>query len=73
MSSRVIFYLIDTRVMTVKNFCQDALDIAVGKEKSFKEFFGAVRAMTREDVASVANTPQVNIYVYSYAYSYICH
>ena len=39
-------------------FSKDALDIAVGKEKSFKEFFGAVRAMARDDEASVAKTPQ---------------
>ncbi len=39
-------------------FSKDALDIAVGKEKTFKEFFGAVRAMTREDVTLVATTPQ---------------
>jgi cysteinyl-tRNA synthetase len=39
-------------------FSKDALDIAVGKEKSFKEFFGAVRAMARDDVTAVATTPQ---------------
>jgi cysteinyl-tRNA synthetase len=39
-------------------FSKDALDIAVGKEKSFKEFFGAVRALARDDVQSVASTPQ---------------
>ena len=42
----------------MRSCAQDALDIAVGKEKSFKEFFGVVRAMARDDVASVANTPQ---------------
>jgi len=39
-------------------FSKDALDIAVGKEKSFKEFFGLVKSMARDDVGSVANTPQ---------------
>ena len=33
-------------------------DIAVGKEKSFKEFFGLVKSLARDDVRSVAKTPQ---------------
>ena len=39
-------------------FSKDALDIAVGKEKSFKEFFGLVKSLARDDVGSVASTPQ---------------
>eukprot|EP00960_Hanusia_phi_P052039 761207-Hanusia_phi.AAC.1 len=39
-------------------FSKDTLDVAVGKEKTFKEFFGAVKAMAREDVKSVSSLSQ---------------
>ncbi|EKX54961.1 cysteinyl-tRNA synthetase [Guillardia theta CCMP2712] len=39
-------------------FSKDTLDVAVGKEKTFKEFFGAVKAMAREDVKGVSSLPQ---------------
>eukprot|EP00961_Rhodomonas_salina_P129058 1738827-Rhodomonas_salina.3 len=31
-------------------FSKDTLDVAVGKEKTFKEFFGAVRGLNRDQV-----------------------
>jgi hypothetical protein len=38
--------------------CGRRTDIAVGKEKSFKEFFGLVKSLARDDVRSVAKTDQ---------------
>ena len=38
--------------------CGRRTDIAVGKEKSFKEFFGLVKSLARDDVKSVAKTGQ---------------
>jgi len=39
-------------------FSKEALDVAVGKEKTFKEFFGAVRGLMRDQTGSVASSPQ---------------
>eukprot|EP00288_Rhodomonas_lens_P016752 CAMPEP_0177703986 /NCGR_PEP_ID=MMETSP0484_2-20121128/7958_1 /TAXON_ID=354590 /ORGANISM="Rhodomonas lens, Strain RHODO" /LENGTH=832 /DNA_ID=CAMNT_0019215365 /DNA_START=51 /DNA_END=2549 /DNA_ORIENTATION=- len=39
-------------------FSKDTLDVAVGKEKTFKEFFGAVRGLNRDQVNSVTLNPQ---------------
>jgi cysteinyl-tRNA synthetase len=39
-------------------FSKDTLDVAVGKEKTFKEFFGAVRGLNRDQAASVSASAQ---------------
>ena len=39
-------------------FSKDTLDVAVGKEKTFKDFFGAVSGLAREDLKSVADKNQ---------------
>ena len=35
--------------------CKDTLDVAIGKEKTFKDFFGMVKALERDDLESIAS------------------
>lgn len=39
-------------------FAKDTLDVAVGKEKVFKDFFGSVLSMSREHQPSLVSRPQ---------------
>jgi len=39
-------------------FAKDTLDVACGKEKTFKDFFGSVQAMSRDHMPNLVSKPQ---------------